>query len=72
MSPSQALEHFGTKAEIARVLGITPPSVIEWFDDGVIPDGRQYQLELATNGALKADHPANRKADPATQQPATT
>lgn len=62
MSPQQALEYFGTKAEIARVLGITAPSVVEWFDAGVIPEGRQYQLELATGGALKADRPANRTA----------
>ena len=64
MTPDQALEHFGTKAEIARVLGIAPPSVIEWFDAGVIPEGRQYQIELATNGTLKADKPANRKPSP--------
>lgn len=61
MSPTEALDFFKTKAEIARVLGVKPPSVIEWFDAGVIPDGRQYQLELASAGALKADQPANRK-----------
>ena len=66
MSPAQALDYFGTKAEIARVLGITSPSIIEWFDDGVIPEGRQYQLELVTKGALRADQPANRKANSAT------
>lgn len=61
MTPTQALDFFGSKAEIARVLGISPPSVIEWFDKGEIPDGRQYQIELATDGALRADQPANRK-----------
>ena len=61
MTPTQALNFFGSKAEIARVLGISPPSVIEWFDKGEIPDGRQYQIELATDGALRADQPANRK-----------
>jgi hypothetical protein len=63
MSPSEALDFFKTKAEIARVLGVKPPSVIEWFDAGVIPEGRQYQLELASCGALKADQPANRKTE---------
>ncbi|HQR22432.1 MAG TPA: Cro/CI family transcriptional regulator [Burkholderiaceae bacterium] len=62
MTPSEALEHFHTKAEIARVLGITPPSVSEWFDAGEIPEGRQYQLEIASGGLLRADLPANRKA----------
>lgn len=61
MTPAQALEFFGTKVEIARVLGVQPPSVSEWFDDDCIPEGRQYQLELATDGKLKADAPANRK-----------
>ena len=62
MSPAQALEFFKTKAEIARVLAVKPPSVAEWFDEGVIPAGRQYQLQLASDGKLIADEPANRKA----------
>ena len=62
MTPQQALDYFGSKAEIARVLEVTPPSVAEWFQAGTIPEGRQYQLELATQGDLKADKPANRKA----------
>jgi len=62
MTPQEALSFFGSKAEIARVLGISPPSVIEWFDRAEIPEGRQYQIEIATDGALRADQPANRKA----------
>jgi len=63
MKPAEALEYFGSKAELARVCGVAPPSVIEWFDNDEIPEGRQYQIELATGGKLKADRPANRKAD---------
>jgi DNA-binding transcriptional regulator YdaS (Cro superfamily) len=63
MTPAEALAYFGRQVEIARVLGVKPPSVSEWFDAGCIPEGRQYQLELATNGELKADAPANRKAN---------
>lgn len=63
------MDHFGTQAEIARVLGCKQPSVAEWFDKGEVPEGRQYQLELATAGKLKADKPANR--NPA-DEPATT
>jgi hypothetical protein len=61
MSPSEALAHFRSKAEIARVLGIRASSVVEWFDANVIPEGRQYQLEIASGGLLRADLPANRK-----------
>jgi hypothetical protein len=60
MTPQQVLDHFGTQAEIARVLGCKQPSVAEWFDKDEVPEGRQYQLELATAGALKAAKPANR------------
>lgn len=60
MTPQDLLAHFKTQAEIARVLGCKQPSVCEWFDNGTIPEGRQYQIEIATGGALKADKPANR------------
>jgi DNA-binding transcriptional regulator YdaS (Cro superfamily) len=61
MTPDDALKFFGSKSEIARALGVQPPSVSEWFDNGEIPEGRQYQLELATEGKLKASRPALRK-----------
>ncbi len=61
MTLDDALKFFGTKAEMARALGVQPPSVSEWFDAGTIPEGRQYQIELATSGELKADRPALRK-----------
>lgn len=64
MTPAQVLEHYGTQAEIARVLGCKQPSIAEWFEKGEVPDGRQYQLEIASDGALKADKPANRKPEP--------
>lgn len=68
MTPQEVLSHFGTQAEIARVLGCKQPSVAEWFLPGAkVPEGRQYQLELATGGTLKADKPANR--NPAEPEP---
>lgn len=59
MTYEQAIKYFGTESEIARSLGVKPPSVSEWKDG--IPIGRQYQIELATKGRLKADIPALRK-----------
>jgi hypothetical protein len=64
MTPQQVLDHFGTQAEIARVLGCKQPSIAEWFEKGEVPEGRQYQLEIATDGALVAEKPANRKELP--------
>lgn len=63
MTPQQALAHYQSQAEIARVLGCKQSSVSEWFKEGAqLPDGRQYQLQLASDGALKADKPADRRA----------
>jgi len=63
MTPQEVLSFFGSQSEIARVLGCTQPSVFEWFEKDAIPEGRQYQLEIASRGRLKADKPANRKPD---------
>ncbi len=61
MTPNDILEFFGTKSEIARALGIEVPSICEWFDKGKVPETRQYQIELATNGQLRASRPADRR-----------
>lgn len=68
MTPQEVLTHFGTQAEIARVLGCKQPSIAEWFDKGEVPEGRQYQLEIATKGKLVADKPANRRDEKAGAQ----
>jgi hypothetical protein len=61
MTPKDLEEHFGSKPEIARALGVSLPSVYDWFNAGEVPEGRQYQVELATNGALRASKPALRQ-----------
>jgi len=63
MTPNDLLTEWRTKAEIARVLGVEPPSVSEWFEKGEVPEGRQYQIQLASGGRLKADKPAVRISD---------
>lgn len=61
MTPDDVLSYFGTKSEIARALGCETPSICEWFDKGKVPETRQYQIELATNGQLRASRPADRR-----------
>jgi hypothetical protein len=56
MRTEEAIQHFGTAAELARQLGITRQSVHDWGD--TVPVGRAYQLEVLTNGALRAPRPA--------------
>jgi transcriptional repressor of cell division inhibition gene dicB len=53
MTKSQAIEHFGSAAALARALGVSRSAVSHWPEE--IPLGRQYQIEVATKGALRAD-----------------
>lgn len=58
MTYEQSITYFGTLSKMARALGVKPASVSEWKNG--IPETRQYQIELATKGILKADEPALR------------
>lgn len=60
MTPQQAIAHFESLPKLAKALGVAPASVYDWLNAGSIPETRQYQIELATGGALKADKPALR------------
>lgn len=64
MTPHDLLQFFGSQSAIAKALGCAQPSVAEWFEAGKVPDGRQYQAEIATSGALRADKPALRCESP--------
>lgn len=58
MKLSEAIAHFGSKAELARALGIEPQAVYQWptaDNPEHIPEGRQYQIQALTDGVLKAD-----------------
>jgi DNA-binding transcriptional regulator YdaS (Cro superfamily) len=51
MRTTEVVKHFGTKAAIARALGITRQSLSQWGD--FPPQLAQYRLEELTNGELK-------------------
>jgi hypothetical protein len=61
MTPQDLLEFFKTQTEIAKALGCAQSSVAEWFENGKVPMGRQYQAELATGGQLRASRAADRR-----------
>lgn len=54
MNYADLIAHFGSQSKVARALNVKPPSVHEWKKVG-IPQTRQYQIEVVTGGALKAD-----------------
>ncbi|HHW4403769.1 TPA: Cro/CI family transcriptional regulator [Aeromonas hydrophila] len=53
MKTNHAVKYFGSKAALARALGINKGAVSQWGEK--VPKGRAYQLELMTGGQLKAD-----------------
>lgn len=63
MTPKDAINFFHGASRLARALGCGPSTVGAWDADGEIPEARQYQIELATGGRLKADLPALRNPE---------
>lgn len=54
MTYSDLVQHYGTAAACARRLGLHRQAVHRWQKSG-IPIGRQYQIQVDTDGALMAD-----------------
>lgn len=55
MKKNEAVRHFGSITNLAKALGVSKQAVSQWK---VIPDGRQYQLEVITEGKLLAERKA--------------
>jgi DNA-binding transcriptional regulator YdaS (Cro superfamily) len=53
MRKHDAITHFGSVTATAKALGISHAAVVKWGE--TIPQGRAYQIEVVTGGALKAD-----------------
>lgn len=56
MLKSKVIKHFGSVTAVAEALGISSQAVSMWPD--VVPVSRQFQLQLLTDGALKACIPS--------------
>lgn len=59
MTKKEAIEFFGSPAELAKAIGVKAPSIYSWGK--LVPIGRQYQIEKITKGRLKASEPADRR-----------
>jgi DNA-binding transcriptional regulator YdaS (Cro superfamily) len=60
MKTADAVRFFGTKAALARALGIERQSLTRW--GRTVPQRRQYELERITRGALRAQLPTPLRA----------
>lgn len=62
MNVDDVIRYFGTTTEAARALGYqSHASILHWRKTG-IPFERQCQIEVLTNGALRAQRPESSAA----------
>ena len=54
MKTADAINHFGTQKNLCMALGIKTRQTIHAWGD-FPPPGRQYQIEVLTNGKLRAE-----------------
>lgn len=57
MKTREATRYFGGASALARVLVIDRNAVYQWGEHP--PIGRQYQIEVLTDGALRAERPGD-------------
>ncbi len=60
MTTQEAIDYFGGRRQLAEVLGVWPQVIYAWGEEP--PMSRQYELEVKTNGALRARNDATNKA----------
>lgn len=53
MTTQEAIDFYGGKKQLADALGVWPQVIYQWGD--YPPMGRQYELEVKTEGKLKAE-----------------
>tara|TARA_R110001592_G_scaffold254129_3_gene517456 strand:+ start:4164 stop:4370 length:207 start_codon:yes stop_codon:yes gene_type:complete len=49
------ITYFRGPACAARALDTTPQNISGWIAEGVIPRGRQYEIQVKSQGALVAE-----------------
>ena len=54
MTTDEAIKYFGGLKKLADALGIWPQVIYRWGDRP--PKARQYEIEVKTEGKLRADH----------------
>jgi len=60
MKKADAINYFGSAAELAKKLNISEAAISQWGE--TIPQGRAYQIEVLTGGQLKANPSQPRSA----------
>ena len=55
MNVQLAIQWAGSQRELARRLGITEGAVSQWLASGKVPEGRAYQIQVISAGAVVVD-----------------
>lgn len=53
MTTEEAIHHYGSKRALAEALGVWPHVIYKWGQHP--PMARQYEMEVKTGGALRAE-----------------
>jgi hypothetical protein len=53
MKTQEAIDHYGGIRQLAEVLATWPQTIYQWGE--YPPMGRQYELQIRTDGKLKAE-----------------
>lgn len=54
MTVAQVLDHFGSISNTAKALDISYQAVAQWVEADQVPEGRQFEIQLMTDGSLVA------------------
>lgn len=60
MTTQEAVDFFGSRQKLAEALGIWVSATYQWGDRP--PPVRQFQIEVASKGKLKAERIGNERA----------
>jgi hypothetical protein len=55
MTIDQVIDHFGSVSATAKAVRVKYQAVAQWVSKGSVPEGRQWQIQALTDGALTAD-----------------
>jgi hypothetical protein len=61
MKTSDAINHFGSSTKLAHAMGLASRQAVHYWGE-YPPIPRQYQIEVLTNGALRAEREPQREA----------
>lgn len=61
MTTKEAVEFFGSYKQLADALGLWPQTVYQWGEKP--PKGKQYEIEVRTDGKLKAERDHDHEKD---------